>query len=244
MNLLAGRRLPPLAGDDKPMLEARRRFLDGENYAPLTEDLNVLVHELLAEGVSSPCIVDAGCGEGHHLAAVARSLSSIGPVAFGTDISKEATRLAAKRHRDLRFLVADTHAKLPFLNESVHVLLNLFAARNPAEFARVVVPQGHLVVVMPAPEHLTELRTRFGLLGIAPRKQERLQAELSEWFVPYAERSCTFRLKLVGEVLRDLVAMTPSARHLDEEARMAIAHSEALEITASFRLCVFLRHSR
>lgn len=243
VNLLAGRRLPPLAGDDKAMLSARRRFLDSGRYAPLTEALVALARELRVEGAGSPCVVDAGCGEGHHLAALARDLSSNSCLAFGTDISKEATRLAAKRHRELRFLVADTHARLPFLDETVHLLLNLFAARNPAEFARVVAPRGHLLVVMPAPGHLAELRARFSLLGIASGKQERLQAELAEWFVPGVERSCAFGMKLEGEALVDLVGMTPSARHLDEDTRAAIAQSEALEVTASFRLCAFQRRA-
>ena len=48
-----------------------------------------------------------------------------------------------------------------------------------------------------------------------PEKEQRLHAALAPWFKQVATHAVEFRLELPRERAVDLVAMTPSARHLD-----------------------------
>ena len=103
VNLLPStRKLPETVGDSAEMLAARARFLDGGHFAPLTEHLGGITP-------GPGYLVEVGSGTGHYLAA----LGDGGACRFGIDISKAAARMAAARHRDITFLVADVHKGIP-----------------------------------------------------------------------------------------------------------------------------------
>jgi len=122
----------------------------------------------------------------------------------------------------------DVFAPFPLTDESADILLDVFAPRNPAEFARVLRPQGRLVVVRPTGAHLAELREIVPqMVSVDPRKEERLHAVLDPFFATTAQRELTYRVRVDEARIRDLIAMTPSARHV-EEAPLAAALAEAL----------------
>ena len=222
VNLLAGRAAPPEAGDSRAMLRARQRFIAGGHYAPLVATLCGLAAEAAGERAT---LLDAGCGEGTYTAAVADVLAGHAEfgAAVGIDIAKDAARIAAKQYAGVQFAVADVWARLPIADASVGVLLNVFAPRNPAEFARVVAPGGRLLVALPAPGHLAALRDTLDLIGIEEDKVEKVQAAFAEGFRLAAEERVTVPLALEAAALRDLVGMMPGSRHLTAEAETALA---------------------
>lgn len=139
-------------GDDKRMLIARRDFLNRGHYAPLRDALCEAVQAIApAQGL----LADAGCGEGYYTAHLASRLPRL--TVCGIDISKDALRMAASRHRDMELAVASVFA-LPLASRSTDVLLSVFAPTADAEFARVVKPQGYLVRVIPTARHLYGLK--------------------------------------------------------------------------------------
>jgi 23S rRNA (guanine745-N1)-methyltransferase len=142
---------------------------------------------------------------------------------------------------DAAFLVADIWQRLPVAAGALAGLLNLFAPRNPAEFARVLAPGGLLLVVIPGPDHLAELRAALPLLGIEADKEAKVQAVFADSFAPQAAQALTYRLALDPAALAELVAMTPSAPHLSDADRQAVDALGAVETTASFRLLPFMR---
>lgn len=76
-------------------------------------------------------------------------------------------------------------------------------------------PGGALLVARPAAEHLAELRAAVpGMVTVDPRKEERLHAALDPLFTRIDQRPVTFQLSLDADRAGDLVAMTPSARHI------------------------------
>ena len=93
------------------------------------------------------------------------------------------------------------------------MLLCIFAPRNPAEFARVLRPDGRVIVVTPAPEHLRELRQSYGLLGLEDEKHDRLLARLGEHLAHEQTLGRRLTTTLPAEVLTDLVRMGPNAHH-------------------------------
>src|SRR5581483_10720478 len=135
-------------GDTREMLQARRSFLEDGFYQPLSDTLNALVDSYLREIPSPANVLDAGCGEGYYLGRLQRSLDQKEQHCFlGLDIAKDGIRMAAKRYQAASFVVANLKERLVIADQAIHVLLNIFAPRNPAEFARVMVPAGRLIVV-------------------------------------------------------------------------------------------------
>ncbi len=248
--LLAERRPPAVRGDAREMVQARRRFLERGHYAPLSAALAAQVCALLtsraARGTRPLHVLDVGCGEGHHLGEVQRHVAArLGSDAvqfWGMDSARDAVRLAARRHPDIRFFVADLRRCILLADGAVRVLLNVFAPRHPAEFARVVARDGALLVVIPAPEHLMPLRAELGMLEIETGKREHVIAQLAGAFRLASMQEISYDLSLGGEELRDLVAMTPSYWHLPPEALAALAGQQGVRVRVAFELLVFARY--
>lgn len=217
-------------------------------------------------------LVDAGCGEGYYLgrlldalrpAAPAREMASRGGadapvhattgglahdtapgvrVCLGVDISKDVVRLAARRYPRARFVVADLTRRLPIATGAVALLLNVFAPRHAAEFARVVAPGGSLLVVIPGPAHLAELRDALSLLGVEPEKERHVVTQLATGFALAEHESIEFTMRLDRAAVAALVTMTPNAWHRDHDTAGAIASlGDETAATASFRLLRFRR---
>jgi 23S rRNA (guanine745-N1)-methyltransferase len=202
-------------GDSAAMVAARSAFLSAGHYAPITEALAGLAAEVWPGGL----VLDVGAGTGTHLAGVLDAL----PDAYGlaTDASKPAVRAAARAHPRADAIICDAWQPLPLGDATAGVVLNVFAPRPGAEFARVLRPDGVLLVVTPAPEHLGELIEPLRLLRVDPAKSERLAGSLDTSFI----RSETIGIRTVMTLRHDevatLVGMGPSAWHSEPAARAA-----------------------
>ena len=143
-------------GDDKGMAAARREFLSKGYYAPL---LNTLCNEILARSGPEATILDAGCGEGYYTAGIYQALTAAGrrPRMAGTDISKAILRYAARREKGVEFAVASSF-HLPLSDGAADVLLDCFSPLALEEFRRVVRPGGAFLYVVPAADHLWQLK--------------------------------------------------------------------------------------
>ncbi|MGI6208562.1 MAG: putative RNA methyltransferase [Anaerolineae bacterium] len=247
VNLLTGP-IPATMGDSREMLAARRAFLEQGHYRPLSDAVNALVAEHLRARVreAAPVYVgDVGCGEGYYLGRLQDHLGAELPASvadhFGADVSREAVRMAARRYKAARFVVADAWKLLPFADGVLTVLLSIFSPRNGPEFDRVLGPQGLLVVAVPEPGHLQELRHLEGFLGIQEDKREALLAQFGPRFPRLQERVLQYELALSRDDLGYLVGMTPSSRHLRPEALSALDAADGMSVTAAFRVLAFRR---
>jgi 23S rRNA (guanine745-N1)-methyltransferase len=229
-----------ISGDDDEMARARERFLDTGAYDPLRTALADLaartVPALAAPGGHLPSVLDMGCGPGHYLATVLDRF----PAArgLGVDTSARSLRFAARAHDRAAAVRGDVFAPFPLADSSVDLLLDVFAPRNAAEFARVLRPDGALLVARPAADHLAELRALVpGMVAVDPLKEERLHAALDPHLHELEREEVRIPLALTGPAARDLVAMTPSARHVDPAAATAALGDEGtLEVTVSVLL--------
>ncbi|WP_229399837.1 putative RNA methyltransferase [Micromonospora okii] len=251
VDLLAGR--APHSGDTAEMVAARADFLAAGHYdvvsAALADAATDALHAAEAAGrppgpataageAAYPLVVDAGAGTGRHLAAVLAAL----PHAMGLalDVSKPALRRAAKAHPRAAAALADTWRRLPLADASVAVLLDVFAPRNGAEFRRVLRPDGALLVVTPAADHLAELVGALGLLRVDPDKADRVAGSLADHFAEVSATVLRARLELTGPEVSTLVGMGPSAWHTDPAALAAriAALPEPVPVTLAVRLGV------
>ena len=224
-------------GDDKGMAAARRDFLSKEYYRPL---LITLCNEILARTGDAPAILDTGCGEGYYTCGVYRALQSAGktPRMAGIDISKFILRYAAKREKQVEFAVASSY-RLPVADGSVDLLLNCFSPLALEEFRRVLKPGGWFLYVVPAAEHLWELKE---VLYERPYPNEEKETPYEgftyEAIVPVDGRICLPS----QEDIHALFQMTPYYWKTPKAGAERLAALETLECRIAFRIHIFRKN--
>jgi len=218
--LLSHQRKSKNPGDDKAMVQARRRFFDSGAYDPLKEKLT----SLISEGT----LLDAGCGEGTLSGALAGQV-------IGIDISKDAIRLAAKRYKDVTWIVANGMRELPFTRRSFDSVLSVLAPRNVEEFTRILKPDGQLILGVPGPNHLIELRTLLHA-GISDfeEKADEADAKCTPFFKEKTRNLLTHHVRLDKPQIADLIQMTPIFWNSSPQAKETVQQLDELEITVSF----------
>lgn len=214
-------------GDSKAMIAARRRFLEAGHYQGIAEAVSrrVLSHGPAYEALS---VLDAGCGEGYYLRALAGVESARRLSLLGLDISKWAVQAAAGRDRRMQWVVG-SNAALPVPDQSLEVVLCMFGFPTRAEFARVLKPGGLLLEVEAGPDHLIELREIIYPTLKSPREPQETPAPgfASEGIesVRYA-RSLSSR-----EQILDLLVMTPHLYRASAEGRASAEALTHLDVT-------------
>ena len=232
----------PPSGDSAEMVADRVAFLGAGHYAALTTALADAV--VAGDGPAPTTVLDLGGGTGHHLAGVLDRL----PAGVGVlvDSSRYAARRAARAHPRAVAVVADSWARLPLRDGVLDRVLVVFAPRNGPEIARVLRPEGRLVVVTPAADHLGELVGPLGLLRVDPDKAERLAASLEPHVRPLGVVRHRQRLALDRAAVQILVGMGPHARHLSraELAGSLAALPEPVRVTVAVEITTYGPSSR
>jgi 23S rRNA (guanine745-N1)-methyltransferase len=137
-------------GDTVAAVAGRRRLHD----LGVTETLLRGIAEMVEAGPSDS-VLDAGCGDGFYLGSLARLRSFEG---HGVDISTAAVDAAARRYPECEWIVGNADRMIPYSDRSFSMVLSITARMNAEEFRRVLREDGRLLVALPAPEDLIELR--------------------------------------------------------------------------------------
>jgi len=141
-------------GDTAAAVAARRRLHDRGVSEPMLQAIAELA------GISDDAslresVLDAGCGDGYYLGELARRT---GCDAHGVDISIPAVEAAARRYPACEWVIANADRFVPYADGSFQLVLSITGRMNAAEFRRVLQDGGRLLVALPAPEDLIELR--------------------------------------------------------------------------------------
>jgi 23S rRNA (guanine745-N1)-methyltransferase len=137
-------------GDSAAALAARRRLHDLGCANPLRDALREIT-----QLTPKDTVLDAGCGDGFYLGTLARQIGFRG---YGIDISTRAVDAAARRYPECEWIVANADRFIPFTDAAFSLVWSITARMNPAEFRRVLTGDGRLLVAIPAPDDLIELR--------------------------------------------------------------------------------------
>lgn len=184
------------------------------------------------------CIVDGGCGEGSHLAAIVAALKEQVTIAFGTDIAKEGILSAAKHYTDVAWIVADL-ANMPFADNSVNVLLNILSPANYKEFERMLSHNGLVLKVVPQSRYLQELRHHFYADSVKKTyKNDDTVALFAGQFPQFRRESLTYKVQLSIQQLSQLLHMTPLTWNLGEDDIQAFITKSDGCITADFDILI------
>ena len=137
-------------GDTAEAVAARRRLHDRGVTEPLLEAMAGLTNL-----TSDDVVLDAGCGDGYYLGSMAKASECD---AHGVDISIPAIDAAARRYPGCQWIVANADRFLPYADRTFTRVLSITARMNATQFRRVVHDDGRLLVAIPAPDDLFEVR--------------------------------------------------------------------------------------
>jgi 23S rRNA (guanine745-N1)-methyltransferase len=137
-------------GDTVAAIAGRRRLHDLGVTKPLLD----AIAELL-RATKDDVVLDAGCGEGFILGSLA---AQTGGEAHGVDISIPAIDAAAKRYKNVEWIVANADRFIPYADASFSIVMSITSRMNSPEFRRVLRDDGKLLVAIPSTDDLKELR--------------------------------------------------------------------------------------
>lgn len=219
-------------GDSKEMVIARQRFLDTGVYQPIAALLARNIQGCMADS-NSISLLDAGCGEGYYLNFLASQLASRsqGEAALlGLDISKPAVISAAKRSKEIRWLVA-SNKQLPVMPASLDMIVSMFGFPVYDAFKAALKPGGKIVLVEARVDHLIELRRI-----IYPQVRERGLPSLEKaaqlgYELTHTESLRIEDVHLDKQQLDDLLIMTPHLYRASKSGKDAVKKLNELSIT-------------
>ena len=216
-------------GDTKEQVLSRREFLDGGFYEPIARALCRLASEHSCTGP----VLDIGCGEGYYSTRLAAALNC---ELIGLDISKEAVRCAAGRHKGPLWLCASA-AHLPVADSSIGLVTSLFALTMPEEFLRVLRPGGAFIQVLAAEDHLLGLKSI-----IYPELTHKPKQTVPKvpGFRLAESRAVRFTFTVEGQQVQNLLSMTPHVYRISKSGADRLRQTQSLTDTASCVLNLYI----
>lgn len=225
-----------IPGDNKQMVNARRRFLEEGYYKKFSDAINAVALDAL-EKIKNPVVLDAGCGEGYYTArlyaALCEKKQAVKAAAF--DISKFAVKAAAKKYKGIEFAVASSF-DIPAADGTADFLLNVFAPIVPAEARRVLKKGGTMLVCVPTPRHLFALKAA---LYEKPYENERHDTDYPGF--KFCRRvTAEDKITLKGnEMIQNLFSMTPYYWKTPQSGTKRLAELSELCTEIGFDLLIY-----
>ena len=216
-------------GDAPATVTARLRLAARGFEMPLTDAIT----SLLSLGPGDP-VLDAGCGNGHHLAAIAARFGAAG---YGLDISVPAIDAAARLHPELHWVVANADRFLPYADASFRLVASITAQRNPEEFRRVLADEGSLLLVVPAPDDLIEVRELVLGEGVTRDRVDKAIEAFAPLFVLDRHERIRHAAHLDAASVRDIMVGTYRAGRASRRARLDTVPD--LDVTLSRDVLLF-----
>jgi 23S rRNA (guanine745-N1)-methyltransferase len=204
-------------GDTVAAVQARRRLHDRGVSAPLFDGIAGF---LCAS--KDDVVLDAGCGDGFYLGSLARQAGSS---AHGIDISVPAIEAAARRYPECEWIVANADRFVPYAERSFSIVMSITARMNAQEFRRVLRDDGRLLIALPAPDDLIELR------GSGHDRTERTIETFAESFRFLEQRRVTATADLDAQGVQDVL--------LSIYRPLRLRPVEAMRVTFSLDLLLF-----
>jgi 23S rRNA (guanine745-N1)-methyltransferase len=232
------------SGDSKDMMISRRNFLANGYYQSLSDTVNRIVDEIFwnSKEAKNFSLVDVGSGEGYYLRNVKEYISSktdFQAEYYGIDLSKTGIKMAAKIDSGMPSIhwIVSNFVKLPFMDKSISVILSMFSNYNLDEFARILSPSGHVIIIRPTEQHLIELKN-----VVYPKLIDKVKA-MPKYEGFSAEKSILEYKTLVSgtENLMNLLKMTPHYWKVQKTAIDRLLLLKSLQVTVSVEITILTK---
>jgi 23S rRNA (guanine745-N1)-methyltransferase len=194
-------------GDTAEAVAARRRLHDRGVTKPLCDAI-----VSMANAADDDVVLDAGCGDGFYL-------GSLAGARHGVDISLPAIEAAAKRYPDCEWIVANADRFVPYGDAAFTRVLSITARMNSSEFRRVVRDNGRLLIAIPAPDDLVELR------GVGRDRIERTIETFANEFTLIEQRGVSTVADLDRDAVHDVLLSIYRPREIERVDEMRVTFS-------------------
>lgn len=222
-------------GDNKGMVNARHAFLELGFYAPLAQKITDIITSLKP---FSQTILDAGTGTGFYIGYISDKRKPYKDLFLGTDISKNAVKIAARNNKNVECTVASVYS-LPYPDKSADIITCIFSPYAINEYMRVLKDDGLLIIVSPKENHLIQLR-KLLYSQVNPLETEVPTAG----FPVLKEEIISYNFTLTSsEDIANLLTMTPYVYRAPVEKVNAVKNSSSLELTADFKITLLTKHA-
>jgi 23S rRNA (guanine745-N1)-methyltransferase len=194
-------------GDTADAVAARRRLHDRGVTSPLLDAIRAM-----ANVTGADLALDVGCGDGFYL-------GSLDCEAHGVDISLPAIEAAARRYPDCEWIVANADRFVPYADSAFTRVLTITARMNSSEFRRVLRDDGRLLVAIPAPDDLVELR------GVGRDRVERTIDTFAKEFAIVDQRRASTIADLDRDAVHDVLLSIYRPRDIERVEPMRVTFS-------------------
>lgn len=221
-------------GDSREAAQARRR-LAGIGHADAVYRAFARVIGSRSRGAPAT-LLDVGCGEGAFL----RHLDGVpGLERHGVDISAPSIDLAAKASPKVLFVVANADRFLPYADQAFDFVTSIDSRVNASEFERVLGKDGRILIAVPGPDDLIELRERVQGGKVEKSRAARVEEELGKPLRLLERTTVRDSRTLEVPALRDLLTVT--YRGFRQSERAAVESLSAMNVTLSHEVLAFER---
>jgi 23S rRNA (guanine745-N1)-methyltransferase len=222
-------------GDNKEMIVARERFLGQGYYDFLVKYINELISRLNIQKNDQSLMLDLGCGSGYYTRNVGVDKNKLEKI--GIDISRNAISIAAKSDKNSSYLVGSVY-RVPLMENTVDLLLNVFSPMYIEEAKRVLKKDGFIIKVIPGPDHMRQVAEmvydvyRPHHIDFIKEIKEHKELGLIE------QNTISRKISLDPNQLRNLISMTPYLYKFKKEQLDSLKSSE---VSLSFTVIVVRR---
>ena len=225
-------------GDDAHMVASRTRFLSQGYYQPVVDSLLQVLHDHGLTPETAATIMDAGCGEGFYTDAIDRHFAASSVCGF--DIARPAVLAATRRNRAIQWLVASV-SDIPLQGEQCDVIISIFSRTDWSEFARLLKPNGIVIMLTPGQGHLLGLRQEI-YDTVRPYPEDKRLQDLPAELQVVQQLSIQHEMQLQdGQAIMDLLAMTPHYWHVKPAQKAQLVQRESLLCALDMRLSVITK---
>lgn len=190
---------------DRSLFEARKVMMTSGFFQPVLDKLTTFIENHIST-IQTPKMLDAGSGEGSHLAYLTANLETQ-VAGVGIDLAKEGVLAAARDYPGNSWLVSDL-ANCPFQDRAFDVLLNILSPANYKEFTRVLKEDGLFIKIVPENGYLKQLRAVF-YDDEVKEKEGNPVASVASHFKDVKTERITYDFPLDKVLLESLIHMTP-----------------------------------
>lgn len=215
-------------GDSRQQVRAKHFLLESGIFSPLIDRMAMMILSLQKEELS---LLDYECAEGFYLRALSAKLAELTHgvnVHYSGVADAENAIFAATKAQTPGVLCLSTLKVLPFADRSIDLVTVIDKPLKGKESVRVLKEQGFMLLVLPGPRHLWQLKEY-----IYPDLMEKsVQINLPSGLLLKETQSLSFNLSVTGEQALTLLDMSPYAWRATDKMKHHIQanHFESLEI--------------
>ena len=232
---------------DKKLFVARNIIIKSGIFNKFLKRLSEIILENINEDKAKIRILDAGCGEGSHIAKTINYLnekSLVELIGVGLDISKQGIYIAAREYPGIIWCVGDL-TNTPFMANQFDILLNILSPANYNEFNRVLNDKGLIVKVVPGSKYLQKLRNLF-------YKQKDKKSYSNEQVIDLFQdnfniilsEQILYKQKINQQNIKYLLRMTPLSWGITKEKLHEIANIGIYRITIDLNIIIGTKEER